>query len=292
MLPLDLLFEAVLFGILLGCFYAAISMGLSVSFGLLDVPHVAHPAIMVIGAYCTFLLARMGFDPIVAGVLLMPPFFVLGMAVYRFYYEAFEKRGTEAGVRGIAFFFGLALIIEVGLILVFGVDQRMVEAPYIGKSLRLGDIRIPTRTLVVFGVAVVLTVLLTLYFAKTFTGRAIKAVAQDEPALRLMGANPVRIKQWAFGIATAVAALAGAMLIIIGPVDPNMDRAYIGRTFAVVVLAGLGSMTGTVAAGLILGISESIVLIHPDLGASWAPAVSFALLLLVLGVRPQGLFGR
>jgi branched-chain amino acid transport system permease protein len=214
------------------------------------------------------------------------------MLVYRFYYEAFEKRGSEAGVRGIAFFFGLALIIEVGLILGFGVDQRMVEAAYIGKSLRFGEIRIPMRTLVVCGVALAMTLVLTLYMSKTFTGRAIKAVAQDEPALRLMGANPVSIKQWAFGIATAVAALAGAMLIIIGPVEPNMDRVYIGRTFAVVVLAGLGSMTGTVAAGLILGISESIVLIHPDLGASWAPAVSFALLLLVLGIRPQGLFGR
>jgi branched-chain amino acid transport system permease protein len=148
------------------------------------------------------------------------------------------------------------------------------------------------RTLVVFGVAILMTVVLTLYMSRTFTGRAIKAVAQDEPALRLMGANPVRIKQWGFGIATAVAAVAGAMLIIIGPVDPGMDRVYIGRTFAVVVLAGLGSMTGTVAAGLILGISESIILIHPDLGASWAPAVSFLLLLIVLGVRPQGLFGR
>jgi branched-chain amino acid transport system permease protein len=82
------------------------------------------------------------------------------------------------------------------------------------------------------------------------------------------------------------------MLIVVGPVEPAMDRVYIGRTFCVVVLAGLGSMTGTVAAGLILGISESLVLIHPHLGASWAPAVSFALLLLVLGIRPQGLFGR
>jgi branched-chain amino acid transport system permease protein len=105
-----------------------------------------------------------------------------------------------------------------------------------------------------------------------------------------MGADPVRIKQWAFGIATAVAALAGAMLIIVGPVEPALDRVYIGRTFAVVVLAGLGSMTGTVAAGLILGISESIVLMQ--FGASWAPAVSFALLLAVLGIRPQGIFGR
>jgi branched-chain amino acid transport system permease protein len=292
MIPFDLLIEAVLFGVLLGGFYAAVSMGLSVSFGLLDVPHVAHPAIMVLGAYCTYLLAGFGLDPILAGVALMPPFFVLGMGVYRFYYEAFEKRGAEAGVRGIAFFFGLALIIEVGLILAFGVDQRMVEAAYIGSSLAFGETRIPLRTLVAFGTALVLTLALTLYLSRTFTGRAIKAVAQDEPALRLMGANPVRIKQWAFGIATAVAALAGAMLIVVGPVEPGMDRVYIGRTFAVVVLAGLGSMTGTVAAGLILGVSESIVLIHPDLGASWAPAVSFALLLLVLGVRPQGMFGR
>jgi len=291
-IPLDLLLEAVLFGILLGGFYAAVSMGLSVSFGLLDVPNVAHPAIMVLGSYCTFLLVRVGLDPIVAGILLMPAFFVLGMAVYRFYYEAFERRGTDAGVRGIAFFFGVALIIEVGLILAFGVDQRMVEAAYIGTSTRIGDVRIPLRMLVAFGVAVVMTVALTLYMSTTFIGRAIKAVAQDEPALRLMGADPVRVKQWAFGIATAVTALAGAMLIIVGPVEPGMDRVYIGRTFAVVVLAGLGSMTGTVAAGLILGISESVVMMHPDLGASWAPAVSFMLLLLMLGIRPQGLFGR
>jgi branched-chain amino acid transport system permease protein len=286
----DLLFEAVLFGVLLGCFYAAVSIGLSVSFGLLDVPHVAHPALMVFGSYCTYIVASYGIDPILAGVILMPAFFVLGVLVYRFYYETFEKRGTEAAVRGLAFFFGLAFIIEVGLILMFGVDQRTVEAAYIGSSLELGDYRIPYRMLVAFGVALVLTITLTLYLSKTFTGRAIKAVAQDEPALRLMGANPVRIKQWAFGIATGVSALAGAMLIIVGPVEPALDRLYIGRTFCVVVLAGLGSMTGTLAAGLILGISESIVLML--LGASWAPAVAFGLLLIVLGIRPQGLFGR
>ncbi len=286
----ELLLEAIVFGVLLGCFYAAVSIGLSVSFGLLDVPHVAHPAIMVFGAYCTWLLGRLGLDPVLAGVLLTPAFFLLGMAVYRFYYEVFEKRGSDAGVRGIAFFFGLALIIEVGLILAFGVDQRTVEAAYIGKSFSIGDMRIPMRTVVVTVVALVLMTVLTLYLSRTFTGRAIKAVAQDEQALRLMGANPMRIKQWAFGIATAVAAVAGAMLIIIGPVDPGMDRAYIGRTFSVVVLAGLGSMTGTIAAGLILGISESIVLMQ--FGASWAPAVSFSLLLIVLGIRPQGLFGR
>ena len=276
---------------MLGCFYAAVSIGLSVSFGLLDVPHVAHPAIMVLGSYCTWLLAdRTGLDPLLCGALLMPVFFALGILIYRFYYETFEKRGSDAGVRGLAFFFGLAFIIEVGLILMFGVDQRSVEAAYIGKSFSLGEYRIPMRMVVAFAVALFLTFALTIYLKSTFVGRAIKAVAQDEPALRLMGANPVRIKQWAFGIATGVSALAGAMLIIVSPVEPAIDRLYIGRTFCVVVLAGLGSMTGTLAAGLILGITESIVLMQ--FGASWAPAVAFGLLLVVLGIRPQGLFGR
>ncbi|MGA1253842.1 MAG: branched-chain amino acid ABC transporter permease, partial [Burkholderiaceae bacterium] len=152
------------------------------------------------------------------------------------------------------------------------------------------DLRIPYRLLVAFGVALFLTITLTAYLSKTFTGRAIKAVGQDEAALRLMGADPVRIKQFAFGLATAVNALAGAMLIIVAPVEPTMDRIYIGRTFCVVVLAGLGSMSGTLVAALILGVTESIVLMF--LGASWAPAVAFGLLLVVLAVRPKGLFGR
>jgi branched-chain amino acid transport system permease protein len=268
-----------------------VSVGLSVAFGLLDVPHIAHPAFMVLGSYCTWLIGtRFGLDPIVSGVILMPLFFLLGMAVYRFYYETFEKRGADTGVRGLAFFFGVAFIVEVGLILAFGVDQRMAEAPYIGRSWELGEMRIPLRMIVSFVTALVLTGLLALYLSRTFTGRAIKAVAQDEGALRLMGVNPVRIKQWAFGLATAVAAAAGAMLIVVGPVEPSIDRIYIGRTFCVVVLAGLGSMSGTLVAGIILGVAESVVLTF--FGASWAPAVAFGLLLIVLGVRPQGLFGR
>jgi branched-chain amino acid transport system permease protein len=288
---LDLLVGAIVLGMLLGCFYAAVSIGLSVSFGLLDVPHVAHPAFLVLASYGVFLLNdRYEVDPLLAGLLITPLFFLLGLIAYRFYYETFERRGSEAGVRGIAFFFGIAFIVEVLIILQFGVDQRSVTAPYIGKSWRIFDLRIPIRQLVAFAVALGLTILLTLYLSKTFMGRAIRAVAQDQEALRLMGANPVRVKQWAFGIATAVLGIAGALLIIVAPVEPTLDRAYIGRTFCVVVLAGLGSMSGTLIAGIILGVAESIVLTM--FGASWAPAIAFAMLLGVLAVRPQGLLGR
>jgi len=285
---LDLFAEALLAGVLLGCFYAAVSVGLSVAFGLLDVPHIAHPAFLVLGAFAVLGLNGMGLDPLVAGVLLSPLFFAIGVGVYRFYHAVFERRGADHGLRGLAFFFGLAFIIEVALIWSFGVDQRMVEAPYIGRGVDLRDYRVPYRMLVAFAVALGLTVTLSLFLSRTFTGRAIKAVAQDAIGLSLMGADPVRVKQWAFGIATGTCAIAGALLIIVAPVEPGLGRLYIGRCFCVVVLAGLGSMKGTLAAGLILGIAESLVL--SSMGASWAPAVAFGLLLLVLTVRPAGLF--
>lgn len=286
----DLIAEALIAGVLLGCFYAAVSVGLAVAFGLLDVPHIAHPAFLVLGAYSVFGLNGLGVDPLLAGVLLSPLFFLLGVAVYRFYHSVFERRGTDQGLRGLAFFFGLAFIVEVLLILTFGVDQRMVEADYIGRGVSLGDYRVPYRMLVAFAVALILTGGLALYLSRTFTGRAIKAVAQDAIGLSLMGANPVVIKQWAFGIATATTSIAGALLIVVSPVEPGLGRLYIGRCFCVVVLAGLGSMKGTLAAGIILGIAESLVL--SSMGASWAPAVAFGLLLAVLAVRPKGLFGR
>ena len=288
---MDLLLNAVVLGVLLGCFYAAVSLGLSVSFGLLDVPHVAHPAFLILASYGVFFLNdSYDIDPLVAGLMITPLLFVFGLVAYRVYYETFEKRGADAGVRGIAFLFGIAFIIEVLIILQFGVDQRSVTATYIGKAWRIGDMRIPIRLMVAFGVAAALTILLTLYLSRTFMGRAIRAVAQDQEALRLMGANPVKIKQWAFGIATTVLGVAGALLIIVAPVEPTLDRAYIGRTFCVVVMAGLGSMTGTLIAAIILGVVESIVL--STVGASWAPAISFGMLLAVLAIRPQGLLGR
>ena len=287
----DLLRDAVVLGMLLGCFYAAVSVGLSISFGLLDVPQVAHPAFLVLASYGVFLLNDLyDLDPLIAGLLITPAFFLLGLVTYRLYYETFERRGSEAGVRGIAFFFGVAFIIEVLIILWFGVDQRSVTAHYIGKAWRFGDLRIPVRQLVAFGVAIALTGLLSVYLSQTFMGRAIRAVVQDEEGLRLMGANPVKIKQFAFGIATAVLGVAGALLIIVAPVEPTLDRVYIGRTFCVVVMAGLGSITGTLIAAIILGVAETIVLTL--FGASWAPAVSFAMLLGILAVRPQGLLGR
>src|SRR6201994_1563887 len=174
---MDLLFEAGWTALLLGCFYAAVSIGLSVSFGLLDVPHVAHPAFLVLASYAVYFLNdSYDIDPLGAGVLITPLLFVFGLVAYRIYYETFERPASDAGERGIAFFFGVAFIIEVLIILHFGVDQRSVTASYIGKSWRFGDMRIPFRLVVAFAVATGLTLLLATYLSKTFMGRAIPPV--------------------------------------------------------------------------------------------------------------------
>ena len=290
MLTFEFFANALIAGILLGGFYAAISVGLSLAFGLLDVVNIAHPAFILFGSYLTFYVnAHFGIDPILAGLLFAGPFYFLGVAVYRIYYDSFEKTGAEA-LRGLVFFFGLFFLIEVLLIITFGVDYRLVQAFYIGQSLNIGPVGIAYRLFVPFLVGVILTVLLHLFLSKTFFGRAVMGVSQDSLAMRLMGVNPIRVKTIAFGIGIATAALAGSLLIIIGPVEPTIGREYIGRVFAVTVLGGLGSMSGTLVAAIILGVAESFT--SSFFGPSWSLVVSFGILLICLAVRPSGLFGR
>jgi branched-chain amino acid transport system permease protein len=287
---LDLFLNAVVAGILLGGFYAAVALGLSITFGQLDIVNIAHPAFVIVGSYTAFILNEsFGLDPILAGVLATPVFFVAGMLLYQFYYVSFERTGQES-LSGLAFFFGIMFIVEVVLIIVYGVDYRLVEAEYIGKTVHIGFISIPIRMLAPFLMASAMTLAVYFYLSRTFTGRAILAVSQDRLALQLMGADPVKIKQLALGIAVATTAVAGALLIVIGPVEPSVGRLYIGRVFAIVILGGMGSIGGTMAAAVMIGVVES--LIATFYGPSWAPAVGFTILLVTLAIRPQGLFGR
>jgi branched-chain amino acid transport system permease protein len=289
-LSLDLLLNAVIAGILLGGFYAAVTVGISISFGILDIVNIAHPAFIIIGSYIAYIInASFGLDPILISILTMPAFYLLGAAVYQIYYESFEKYGQES-LRGLSFFFGLLFVTEVILIMEFGVDYRYVEAWYIGPSWHFGPIDLPLRMLVPCLVSLALFLGLQLFLSHTFIGRAISAVAQDQLALRLMAASPTRIKRVAFGISIATTAVAGALLIIIQPVEPSVGREYIGRVFAICVLGGLGSLPGTLIGAMLLGILESFT--SQFYGPSWAPAVSFGVLLLTLAFRPAGLLGR
>lgn len=292
-LSYDLLLNAVTAGILLGGFYAAVTVGVSVAFGILDIVNIAHPAFIILGAYVAYLANTLfGVDPIVASIIALPVFYGLGALIYQVYHLSFERRGQEGqdSLRGLAFFFGLLFITEVTLVVEFGVDYRYVQASYIEQSWHVGVVDLPLRMLVPCVMSLVMLGVLQAFLTRTFMGRAIMAVAQDQFALRLMAADPVSIKRVAFAISIATASLAGAFLIIIQPVEPSMGRDYIGLVFAICVLGGLGSLAGTLIAAMLLGIAESFTATF--YGPSWAPAVSFGLLLLTLAFRPSGIMGR
>ena len=287
---LDLLLNAIVAGLLLGGFYAAVTVGVSISFGILDIVNIAHPAFVILGSYLAYFInINVGIDPVIVSLLALPVFYALGGSVYQIYYFSFERRGQEP-LRGLAFFFGLLFVTEVSLILVFGVDYRYVEASYIGPSLHLGFIDVPLRMLVPCVIALALFGALELFVSRSFLGRAIMAVSQDQLALQLMAADPIRIKRIAFGISIATASIAGALLIIIQPIEPSVGRDYIGRVFAICVLGGLGSLPGSLIAAMLLGMVESLT--STFYGPSWSPAVSFGFLLLTLAFRPAGLLGR
>jgi branched-chain amino acid transport system permease protein len=290
MVSLDLLINAIVAGILLGGFYAAVTVGITISFGMLDIANIAQPAFILLGSYAAYIVnSYAGIDPILIGFVMTPVFYVIGMAVYRLYYYSFELRG-EQSIQGLAFFFGLLFVAEVSLILVFGVDYRFVEAPYIGPSLHFGIFDLPLRMLIPCVVSLAMIGVLQLYLTRSFVGRAILAVSQDALALRLMAASPTRIKQIAFGLSTATCALAGTFLIIIQPVEPSIGRDYIGRIFAICVLGGMTSFPGMIVAAMLIGIVESITATF--YGPSWSPAVAFGFLLITLAIRPAGLAGR
>jgi branched-chain amino acid transport system permease protein len=287
---LDLFFNAIVSGILLGGFYCAVAVGITIAFGMLDIVNIAHPAFIMAGGFIAYYCnTHLGIDPVLACVIAAVPAYAVGRLLYRFYYLAFEKRGEES-LQGLAFFFGILFIIEVGLILTFGVDYRFVEAAYIGPTISIGFLAIPWRLLVPLIVGLAMIGGIMVFLSRTFIGKAILAVSQDSLALRLVGGNPVKVKEVAFGLSIATAIIAGALLIIIQPIEPSLGRDFIGRVFAIAVLGGMTSLPGTIVASMILGIAESLTTTF--FGPSWSPAVAFGLLLVALAVKPAGIFGR
>ena len=284
MFSFDLLLNAPVASILLGGFYAAVSLGLSVSFGQLDIVNIAHPAFVILGSYVAWMgNSRWGLDPILVDLAFTPVFFI-GAGAYRVYYESFERKDDEA-LRGLAFFFGVMFIIEVGLIMAYGVDFRSVQAPYIGQNWKLGGVGVPTRMLVPFCVSLLMFAAVYLYLSRTFNGRAIMAVAQDRLALQTHGrrSGPDQAARHRHHRPRGRAAHHHP--------DRALDRAPLHR-------AGLRDRGArgarldprTLVAALVLGIAESMV--STFYSPSWAPAVAFGILLLALAFRPQGLFGR
>jgi branched-chain amino acid transport system permease protein len=254
--------------------------------GVMSVVNVAHGDLLVFLAYMTWVMTvTANLPPFLALVVLVPAGFVIGMALYRFLVKHLIQR-SEVELMSLVLFFGLSAIVYGISAYLWGSDFRSLPIPL--PTLRVFGIVVPGTRLAAFLLGAGLVLGLRWFFRRTFWGKAIRAVAQSRDAARALGIDPDRVSEVAFGIALAYAGVAGALIAMISPLSPSLGVAYAGRSFAVVVLGGLGNPLGTLIAGIILGVTESLSSLWITFGLS--PAVAFVLLIAVLIFRPQGIF--
>lgn len=278
--------QAIINGLLTGGIYGLAALGLSLIWGVMQVVNVAHGDMLMIFAYAAFFLIVGGVNPFLALVILLPLGFLAGALLYRGIIRHLVER-SEVELMSLVLTFGLGAMIYGTAANMWGQDLRSV--PLLLPTLRIGDIRVPWSRLSAFIVSLGLMLALYLFLRRTYIGKAIRAIAQSRSAAMALGIDPGQISMIAFGIGLGYAAVAGGLVALTNPLSPIIGLNYVGRAFAVVVLGGLGNPIGAVAGGLILGLAESLSALFVTY--SLAPAVAFLLLITVLILRPQGIFG-
>lgn len=275
-------------GIVLGCLYACIAAGFSLVWGVLNVINMMHGSFIILGSYLAWgAYHALGLDPWFTLVIAAPLFYGVGFLVQR----GVLNRVIAAPVLvTLTMTFGLDLILNNAMILAFTADYRKLTLqPPLG-TLSLGSLVVPVDRLIAMVFALALTGILYLILRRSRAGRAIIAVRLDHDAAMLMGVRVKSIYAIAFGLGAAMAGCAGVLLALIFPISPLSEIAYLGKAFVVCVLGGLGSVPGAVLGGLVLGVVESFGGVA--LGPENAVTLSFALLILFLIFRPQGLLGK
>lgn len=275
-------------GIVLGCLYACIAVGFSLVWGVLNVINLMHGSFIVLGSYLAWgAYNSLGISPWVSLAIAAPVFYALGYLIQR----GVLNRVIAAPVLvTLTLTFGLDLILNNAMILGFKADYRkLLLDPPLG-TVALGSVVVPVDRIIATVLALALTGALYVLLRKTRIGRAIIAVRLDRDAARLMGVNVSSTYAAAFGLGAAMAGCAGVLLALIFPISPLSAIPYLGKAFVVCVLGGLGSVPGAVLGGLILGLVESFGSLA--FGPEHAVTLSFALLILFLIFRPQGLLGK
>jgi branched-chain amino acid transport system permease protein len=282
------LFETLLNGILLGGLYGLIGLGLSINFGTMRVVHLAHGDLIVLAAYFMVLvLVPAGIPPLAAAALVVPALFVVGWAVQRFIVGRSLGRGV---LPPLIVTFGLSMVLQNVLLLGATADARTLHSSLASAGVKLGSITIPTVRLVDFAVGLACLGLLLLLLARTALGRALRATSDDTDTARLMGIDPRRMYALAAAIAAATGGIAGVLMAATSTFYPSTGSETLLVAFEVVVVGGLGSLTGTFLGGIVLAVSQ--LLGARLLGPSYALVTGHIVVLLVLVFRPQGLLPR
>ncbi|MEV0614088.1 branched-chain amino acid ABC transporter permease [Nonomuraea sp. NPDC050404] len=279
--------QAVVLGLLIGGVYALMASGLTLIFGVMRIINVAQGAFLVLVAMVTWWLwNRTGIDPIVAAVVTTPMMFGFGWVTYRLLIS--RIRGAPASM-SVLLTFGLALVIEGVLNLTAGNKFKSAAPPYFEESFRVGSVSLPKAQ--AFGFLAAAGVLAVLYWVlnRTWTGRAIRAATQNPPGAALVGVSAAGTAALAFAIGSATAGVGGSILSVLYPFFPASHYEWISRLLGIVVLGGLGSLAGAVAGAVVLGLAETLTATYGSLG--WSTLVFYLVIMAVLLVRPQGLFG-
>lgn len=275
-------------GVLLGGVYSIIGVGFSLVYGVMGIINLAHGSLLMFGSYITFqIFSWLGLDPFAGLVIAAILMFALGYLQQRYIINRVISHGVQMS---IVLTFGLDLVLINIALLIWSSDYRSVSPRYVSDSFMLGDVVIPYVRLAIFVAALVITLVLYLFLYRTRTGQAIRATALHNEAAQLVGVNVEKIYSLTFGLGAAIAAAAGGLLSMVLTVTPFMGAPLLSNAFAVAVLGGLGNVKGAVFAGVILGIAEALGI--TILGASYQAMMGYLILILVLMVRPQGLFGR
>jgi branched-chain amino acid transport system permease protein len=288
MLSPVILVPAILNGLMTGAIYALIALGLTLIYGVLHIINFAHGALLTAAMFAAFFAYHwLGLDPYIAAVGLTPIFFCLGYALQRFIIGP-AAHGEDRNILLITL--GLAVVIENALLYGFRADTRTINLPYAFNVIEIGPAFLAVPRVIAFVVVIVVALALWLIMRWTDTGKAIRAVAKEKLGAELSGIDVAHIYAVTFGLGTACLAIAACLLIPTYYVNPSAGNAFVLIAFTIVVLGGMGSVTGALVGGLFVGVVESLSGLY--LGESLGQIGIFVMFILVLLFRPNGLFGE
>jgi len=286
--PVDLVVNVVVAGVLTGLVYGLMALGLSVIFGVVRVVNFAHGEMMTIAMYAaTILFAALNVDPFLAVLPIAAAFFVFGYALQKGFINPFITRPEHSQFMLLV---AVAIIMVNGLLMVFGPDARNVQTDYQLESFEVGKVLVDKARLYAAGLAVLTAAGLFSFFRFTLTGKAIRACADNYLGAKVVGLNVKHLYAFTFGLGSICVAVAGCAMVVLVDVTPGLGPYYTLLAFVIVIVGGLGSMGGALLGGVLIGVSQALAGLY--IVPSAKSMFSFGLLILVLLFRPQGLLGR
>ena len=278
-------------GVLVGALYGLAALGLSLVFGVLKVLNIAHGELIMLGGYAAFWIFNLyGIDPFFGLLLVIPLLFMVGWVLHKGLFSAVVKSDEEERIKNSMLIgFGLTLILQSLAIQLWTADERSITTAYATASLELAGIRLPVVRLAGLIIALLAVIGLELFMNRTYWGKAMRATAENWETASLTGINIQKIYLMTFALSAALAGVAGTLVSVSFSVNPAIGLSWTLKALIVVVLAGLGSIPGTLLAGVLLGVGESASAYL--VGGAYRELVGLFLFLIILSIRPQGLFG-